>query len=510
MTIQQTPEKIQKTLTPSIPHTITEGSTTIYSTISTFFNTSQQFNRSISVLILHTYITHYIPSHPKSNKQNQQNHQKQFLNFFEAMSATGIRSLRYLQEIPFFSNPSPTNPFTFTINDLSPTAISQINSNISLNNINTDSITVTNLDAIDLMLDPINKGKFSIIDIDPFGTPSQFIYPALRAIEDKGLLCVTATDMMNLCSKQADVVYRNYSAKPSRGHCSKEIALRLVMGDIVRTAAKMSKVVKPMFTSYCGFYIKMFFVVEMDKKKSLEMEKMNQWLWECSTCSNFYFNSNGNSNSNSNSNSKSNSNSMDGNRCGFCGGVLSLSGPVWAGDLYDKEFITYVENDNNEELFSNYFISPTLNDIKKFMVGVGSESHIPFYYSYRLLGKMFPMNLPPMVKVFGALEKLGFETSKTHFGPDYMKTDADVKIVYEICANYLFCLRSKGKIGEEEIEMVKKFCDEYGLELREDKYCFDKDGGVVERMKKISFLTINLKGGPKKAVGKTEKIVGCK
>lgn len=41
---------------------------------------------------------------------------------------------------------------------------------------------------------PYHK-RFTVIDLDPYGGPNQFLDGALQSIEEGGLLMVTATDM---------------------------------------------------------------------------------------------------------------------------------------------------------------------------------------------------------------------------------------------------------------------------------------------------------------------------
>lgn len=40
---------------------------------------------------------------------------------------------------------------------------------------------------------------YDVVDLDPYGTPAQLLDSAVQSVKDGGLLCVTATDMANLC-----------------------------------------------------------------------------------------------------------------------------------------------------------------------------------------------------------------------------------------------------------------------------------------------------------------------
>jgi tRNA G26 N,N-dimethylase Trm1 len=40
-----------------------------------------------------------------------------------------------------------------------------------------------------------NEGGYDAVDLDPYGTPAQFLDTAVQAVSEGGLLMVTATDM---------------------------------------------------------------------------------------------------------------------------------------------------------------------------------------------------------------------------------------------------------------------------------------------------------------------------
>ena len=40
-----------------------------------------------------------------------------------------------------------------------------------------------------------NPDGYEVVDLDPYGSPTQFLDSAVQAVAEGGLLCVTATDM---------------------------------------------------------------------------------------------------------------------------------------------------------------------------------------------------------------------------------------------------------------------------------------------------------------------------
>ncbi len=44
--------------------------------------------------------------------------------------------------------------------------------------------------------------RFTIVDLDPYGSPTPFLDAAVQCTEDGGLMCITCTDMAVLCGEQ--------------------------------------------------------------------------------------------------------------------------------------------------------------------------------------------------------------------------------------------------------------------------------------------------------------------
>ena len=45
-----------------------------------------------------------------------------------------------------------------------------------------------------------NPDGYEVVDLDPYGSPTQFLDSAVQAVADGGMLCVTATDMAGKCN----------------------------------------------------------------------------------------------------------------------------------------------------------------------------------------------------------------------------------------------------------------------------------------------------------------------
>ncbi|KAK3897016.1 N2,N2-dimethylguanosine tRNA methyltransferase-domain-containing protein, partial [Staphylotrichum tortipilum] len=120
----------------------------------------------------------------------------------DALSASGLRALRYAHEIPFLTS--------VTANDILKKAAEAIERNATHNGLS-DKIKVSVDDALAHMYDTVVRElrraapsskhksapseKYDVIDLDPYGTAAPFLDAAVQAVrDDGGLLCVTCTD----------------------------------------------------------------------------------------------------------------------------------------------------------------------------------------------------------------------------------------------------------------------------------------------------------------------------
>lgn len=141
------------------------------------------------------------------------------MRVLEALSATGLRSIRYAKEVRGIKE--------IIANDLSSSAVKSIEKNIRLNNVE-DLITASEANATTLMYNSTSlQSRFDVIDLgnwhfslsvfntflpdslkiskitDPYGSPAIFLDGAVQSISEGGLLLVTGEKPSNslLCRK---------------------------------------------------------------------------------------------------------------------------------------------------------------------------------------------------------------------------------------------------------------------------------------------------------------------
>jgi len=159
-----------KVLVPKLKAFVTEPSEYAPSKAPVFYNPVMEFNRDLSVLALLAY-------------QNMANRK---IRICEPLASSGIRGLRYAAEIRGVAK--------VLINDINTQAVKLAKHNVELNNVQ-DRVRVSHKDANCLLsCHGKPRQRFDVVDLDPFGTPVPYIDSAIRALHNKGLFALTATD----------------------------------------------------------------------------------------------------------------------------------------------------------------------------------------------------------------------------------------------------------------------------------------------------------------------------
>ena len=182
---------------------------------------------------------------------------KHKIKVLDALSATGLRALRYAHELPFSTS--------VTANDLSPQASDSIKLNVKYNKLE-DKIRTTTSNANALMYSILNEEgpnkknlKYQIIDLDPYGTVAPFLDAALQALANDGLLCITSTDTAIFASNSyPEKAYSQYGGLPVKGHYSHEAGLRLLLHAAASAAGRLGLAIEPLLSLSIDFYARIF------------------------------------------------------------------------------------------------------------------------------------------------------------------------------------------------------------------------------------------------------------
>ncbi|CEL52430.1 tRNA (guanine-N2-)-methyltransferase [Rhizoctonia solani AG-1 IB] len=377
----------------------------------------------------------------------------------EALSATGLRAIRYAHEIPLVKY--------VIANDILPAATEAMRRNVELNRLGPASaseesgpaktgkktdlgkVRVSEMDAIALLYHHrADNARVEVVDLDPYGTAAPFIDGAVQAVADGGLLCVTCTDMAVLASNNyPEKCYANYGGVPVKAEFSHEVALRLVLHTLATSAARYGRYITPLVSLSIDFYVRVFVQVRSAPIEVKKAFSQSATYYVCSGCQSPHEQTLGRVVEKPGTNNltyKAQSGPPIGPECDECGFKFHVAGPMWSGPIHDKTFVSEVLK-HVEENPGKY---GTEQRMKGMLTVAGEELDVPFYFTPSRLSGFFHCNSPPLEHVASALLHKGYEISRSHACAGSLKTTATRAQVYDI-------IRSWIKLNPVKMENVK-------------------------------------------------------
>ncbi|AEY98896.1 FAGR075Wp [Eremothecium gossypii FDAG1] len=397
-----------------------------------------------------------------------------YIKVLEALSATGLRAIRYAHEIPHVKN--------IVANDLLPEAVDSIRRNIDYNDLS-HLITANQDDANVLMYRSKAEGKkFHVIDLDPYGTATPFIDASLQSIEEGGLMLVTCTDLSVLAGNgYPEKCFALYGGVNMAGHdATHESALRLVLNLLSQSAAKQKKYIEPLLSLSIDFYVRVFVRVRTSPSEVKNLQHNTMIGYMCSGCSAWHTQRLGKQSQRASKKGKpytkyslAQGPPAD-KRCHYCGSPHHVFGPMYAGPLHNHEFIDEVLRINEEEHQDDIY--GTRKRIKGMLTLARNELPEPFYFVPTSISSILKFQVPPLKTVVAGLGSLGYACSLTHAKASSLKTNAPWDAIWYVMKRY--CL-------DNELADIKKMNQNgFGYKILTNESI---DGSTDEWAEKLSF-----------------------
>ena len=448
---------------------------------------------------------------PNTQHEDRHNHVEQngsstiptpHIRVLDALSATGLRALRYVKEIPHVTS--------VTANDISSSATASIKLNAEYNGI-TDKIQPTTGDAKSLMYHTIAHAKdlFSVIDLDPYGTAVPFLDAAVQAVHDGGLLCVTCTDGGVFASvgfpEKTFSQYGGVSWKGTQGH---EAGLRLILNAVATSAARYGLAVEPLLSLNVDFYARLFVRIRRSPADVKFLAHKTMLVYNCDHgCSSFKTQYLAQSRDREDKNGgKFYTHSLAQGPsatpfCDHCGFKTHLAGPMWGGPLHNPYFIMKILDilpslDNNvyatipriEGMLTLALNETLFQEPQQLSLAESSEATSivpldpalrdphPFFFNPSVLARTLHCTVPSDAALRGALLGLGYRTTRSHTEAGSLRTDAPWDVIWEIMREWV---RQKHPIkpgaltkGMAGFEIMKK--DRSNRQLEDNKQALRK------------------------------------
>nr|XP_036583188.1 N2,N2-dimethylguanosine tRNA methyltransferase [Colletotrichum truncatum]KAF6792164.1 N2,N2-dimethylguanosine tRNA methyltransferase [Colletotrichum truncatum] len=397
----------------------------------------------------------------------------------DALSASGLRALRYSHELPFVTS--------VTANDLTKSAVESIKLNAKHNGLE-DKIQANHDDAIahmyrriaddlskrDRFGNPSKDNKYDVIDLDPYGTAAPFIDAAVQAVrDDGGLLCVTCTDASHWAGHcYAEKCFSLYGGVPIKGLHSHEVGLRIIIHALASAAAKYGLTVEPQLSLSIDFYCRIFLKVRKSKDAVNYQGGKTMIMYNCPGCSAWetqpmvrtrpypkkkdgFFYKHGLSQG-----------PPTDSHCEHCGSSQHIAGPMYGGPLHNTEFIERILDlipkvDKNVYQTTARIEGMLQTALEEYLPGPEPEvaldpkdkelakvDHYPFFIMPSKLAGTLNTQQPPDDVFRGALKHLGYRVTRSHCRPGSVKTDAPWEAIWWIMREWV---RQKAPVRTDKI-----------------------------------------------------------
>jgi tRNA (guanine26-N2/guanine27-N2)-dimethyltransferase len=469
-----------------------------------FYNPIQQYNRDLSILAIKTYGEQTIEQRLKDAKsrkgrQNKkrkrgeadpeqaaqpaaeaQEHKPPF-KILDALSASGLRALRYGHELPFVTS--------ITANDLSPTAAESIRKNVTHNGLE-DIIKVSEGDAMGVMYraiaddmsnrdgrgNPSKENKFDVIDLDPYGSAAPFFDAAVQAVrDDGGLLAVTCTDSALWAGHcYTEKAFALYGGIPAKGLHSHESGLRLILHAIGSSAARYGLHIAPLMSLSIDYYTKLFIKVTKSPAAVKFHGSKTMMVYTCDAgCTSWVtqpllkakLSESKKGNVTFYKHGMATGPTAD-RSCEHCGSRTHLSGPMYGGLIHSREFVERLLKKLPENDSSTYETLPRLegmlnNILEEFLdvdeaekpkskdAAVAAIDETPFFFMPARVASVLSSPTPPEDHIRGALRHLGYQVGTSHCRPGSIKTNAPWSSIWWVFVEWI---RQKSPIKTEKIK----------------------------------------------------------
>ena len=395
------------------------------------------------------------------------------LKILDALSASGLRALRYARELPFGT--------IITANDLLPSATKSIKRNIEYNEVGDKVHAVTSnamvhmysilSDTDQRVVDGgVRIGHYDVIDLDPYGTAAPFLDAAVQALADGGLLCVTCTDSGVFASTgYLEKTFSLYGGTPLSGPHSHEAGLRLILHAIASSAGRYGLAMEPLLSLSIDYYARVFVRVRRSPAEVKFLAGKTMVVYSCDQgcgawttqlmAKNKKVQSKKGSTIHKHGLAQAPSASQN---CPHCGFKTHLAGPMYAGPLHSPDFIRRILNDLPsvdeaiygtkpriegmlvtalEEDLSGSSTNPTeepTSDLAPLArIDPTAVDMHPFFFIPHAISKVIHCQTLHENALRGALRHLGYVVSRSHCKPGSIKTNAPWAVIWEIMRQWV-------------------------------------------------------------------------
>lgn len=377
------------------------------------------------------------------------------LRILDALAASGLRSIRYWNEL------SPSLIHSITINDLDPAAVDLAKENMEFNNLSDilleeenngkRGIAVVNNDATHLMyqsrrkpglrnINPIKamqKEQYDVIDLDPYGSAAPFLDGAVQAVVDGGLLAVTCTDMAALGGSHPETAYGRYGSMPiSQSGYLQELAVRILLSNIAQRAAVYGRSIRPILSVGMHFYVRVFVEVYDHKAAVVNLSLDIGNVYQSVQCPSFHTIPHGQHGKNKHIIQATRAPKYP--ECEETGGRFKTAGPCWLSAMHNRDVLSEaiarldkLKGGKDKNKLFGYLKQD--RELHGLLTSCSEElPDAPLYYLLPNLSHAVSCSTPTVNSMKSAIMNAGYQASGYHKHAQAIKTDAPNSVVWDI------------------------------------------------------------------------------
>ncbi|XP_009624965.1 tRNA (guanine(26)-N(2))-dimethyltransferase 1-like isoform X3 [Nicotiana tomentosiformis] len=358
---------------------------------------------------------------PTRNLQGKDREELKPARVLEALSASGLRALRYAREVEGIGQ--------VVALDNDKVSVEACRRNIRFNGAVACSKLESHLaDARVYML--THPKEFDVVDLDPYGSPSLFLDSAVQSVADGGILMCTATDLAVLCGGNGEVCYSKYGSYPLRGKYCHEMALRILLACIESHANRYKRYIVPVLSVQMDFYVRVFVRIYSSASAMKNTPLKLSYVYQCTGCDSFHLQPVGRTISKDNRlRYHPGFGPAVPQECSDCGKKFNMGGPIWSAPIHDQEWVAAVLADVKS--MKEWY--PAYDRICAVLTAISEElPDVPLFLSLHNISATLKCTSPSAVMFHSAVINAGYRISGTHMNPLGLKTDAPMHTIWDI------------------------------------------------------------------------------
>ncbi|KAL2896112.1 hypothetical protein RDABS01_037896 [Bienertia sinuspersici] len=221
-----------------------------------------------------------------------------------------------------------------------------------------------------------------------------------------------------------------YGSIPLKGKYYNEMALRILLTSIESHANRYKRYIVPVLSVKMDFYIRVFVRIYSSASAMKETPLKLSYVYQCVECDAFHLQPLGRAVAKNKSvKYYPGYGPVVPQECTDCGKRMNMGGPIWSAPIHDQEWVTSILADV-KAMREHY---PAYERIVAVLTTISEElPDVPLFLCLHSLCGTLKCTSPSAVILRSAVLNAGYRISGTHASPLGLKTDAPMSVIWDI------------------------------------------------------------------------------